>query len=100
MDTNICDSADIYLDENEQVTFVTDGGQRYDVVRKRWGFYATPSINRRLKKEGFRTALVKNAQGRVYLMVVEVGKQDLFERYCEKEDQSVVEWLDDIPSSS
>lgn len=100
MDTNICDSADIHLDENEQVTFVTDGGQRYDFVRKEWGFYATPSINRRLKKEGFRTALVKNAQGRVYLMVVEVGKQDLFERYCEKEDQLVVEWLDDIPSSS
>ena len=98
--TIIRDGGDIRLDENEQITFVTEGGHRYDVVRKAWGFYATPSINGRLKDEGFKTALVRNRQGRVYLLVVEIGKQDLFERYCDKEGQTVMEWLDVIPSSS
>ena len=96
-DTPIADTADIHLDENEQVTFVTDAGRRYDVVRKAWGFYATPSINRRLREEGFRTALVRNGQGLLYLMVVEAGKQDLFEAYCKREQQDVVEWLDGTP---
>jgi hypothetical protein len=92
----IRDSGDIHLDENEQVSFVTEDGRRYDVVRKAWGFYATPSVNRRLRDEGFRTAVVRNRQGQVYVMVVEAAKQDLFERYCEQEDQTVVEWLDGV----
>ena len=61
MDSNIeiKDFGDIYLDENEQITFITDQERRYDFTRKEWGFYATPSINGRLKNEGFVTALVK-----------------------------------------
>jgi hypothetical protein len=95
-DIRIRDSGDIHLDADEQVSFVVESGRRYDVVRKEWGFYATPSINGRLAGEGFRTALVQNAQGLVYVVVVEFDKQDLFERHCQKEGQTVVEWLDDI----
>ena len=40
----------VYLAPNEQLTFVTENKNRYDVARKYWGFYATPSINSRLKK--------------------------------------------------
>lgn len=89
----ISDVADVHLEANEQVTFVTEAGSRYDCVRKDWGFYATPSINRRLRNEGFRTALVKNRQGLVFVMLVERGKHELFVRYCQQEEQTVVEWL-------
>jgi len=49
------------------------------ITAKDWGFYATPSINGRLQQFGFKTALVENPQGRIYVMVVEEEKIELFE---------------------
>ena len=40
--------ADIYLKKNEQIT-LKNFDKEYDIVKKDWGFYATPSINDRLK---------------------------------------------------
>jgi hypothetical protein len=97
-DREIRDSGDIHLEPDEQVTFVTDSGRRHDFARKAWGFYATPSINGRLEDEGFRTALIRNQQGQMYVTVVEVDKQVLFEKYCEREEQTVLEWLSDATS--
>ena len=48
---------DISLSNNEQVTFVSKSNGRYDICKKSWGYYATPSINSRLKKEGFKYLL-------------------------------------------
>ena len=96
----IKDVGDVYLSPNEQLTFVTDpSGARYDFVRKDWGFYATPSINGRLKQEGFKTALVENLQGRIYLMVVELRHMALFDAYCRVEKQTVLRWLDEYPGN-
>lgn len=91
----ISDLGDIHLAPNEQVTFVTETGARYDFARKDWGYYATPSINGRLAQEGFKTALVKNQQGRVYVMVVEQSARYRFDDYCQQEEQFVLEWLDE-----
>jgi hypothetical protein len=91
----IKDMGDIFLQPNEQVTFVTNSGCRHDFVRKNWGFYATPSINGRLKKEGFKIALVENTQRKIYVMVVEQDKLKLFEQYCRDEQQTVLRWLDE-----
>ena len=57
----IKDCGTIHMKPDEQITFVTDDGKEYDVARKDWGFYATPSMNGRLKNFGFKTALVKNS---------------------------------------
>ncbi len=51
------DCGRISLDPDEQVTFLTESGGEYDVARKDWGFYATPSINARLRDFGFGTVL-------------------------------------------
>ena len=59
------DCGRIALAPDEQVTFTTEAGGEYDVTRKSWGFYATPSINGRLKTFGLRAALVRNVAGRV-----------------------------------
>jgi len=89
--------ANVDLKPDEQVTFVTDSNKEYDVVRKSWGFYATPSVNSRLKNEGFKTALVKNSKGQWYIMLVENEKMDDFQTYLYKEANEVVEWLDEKP---
>ena len=51
------DVGKIFLNDNEHLTFVTKNKKNYDICKKNWGFYATPSVNYRLKKEGFNTAL-------------------------------------------
>ena len=92
--TTLTDCASISLDPNEQVTFLTTAGGQYDVVRKDWGFYATPSLNGRLKRFGFRSALVKNRGGQFFLLLVEEDKLALFEDYRESERLKLVAWLD------
>jgi hypothetical protein len=91
----IKDCARIALEPDELVTFVTPSGAKYDVAAKDWGFYATPSVNGRLKHEGFKTALVRNPQGRYYVMLVEREYMDKFYRYIEQEHSEVIEWLDE-----
>ncbi len=88
------DFGKIHLESDEQVTFVTDTQKEYDVCKKNWGFYATPSINNRLKKFGFKTALTKNLNSHNrYIMLVEEGKEHDFYSYLEQEDMIVESWL-------
>jgi hypothetical protein len=99
-DIQMADAGDIHLAPNEQVSFVTEAGGRFDVARKAWGFYATPSVNARLKREGFKTALVENPQGRLYVMVVEATARAAFDDYCRLEGQTVLRWLDEHPDTA
>ena len=88
------DSGVITLEPNEQVTFKTESGE-YDLARKDWGFYATPSLNGRLSSFGLRGVLVKNREtGRFFVLLVEKGKESLFDEYCNLENLAVVTWLD------
>ncbi|WP_204106214.1 MULTISPECIES: hypothetical protein [Spirulina sp. CCY15215] len=88
------DCARVALDPDEQVTFVTESGGEYDLARKSWGFYATPSLNGRLEKFNLRGVLVKNRLDRYFVLLVERGKEDLFQRYLEIESLAIVCWLD------
>lgn len=91
----IKDHGEIELESDEMVTFVTTTGKHYDFTAKEWGYYATPSINGRLKQQGFKTALVENSQGRIYVMIIEENKIQLFSEYCNKEKQTVLQWLNE-----
>ena len=82
------------LAADEQVTFVTKSGSEYDVVRKPWGYYATPSTNGRLHSQNLRAALVTNSKGQLYVMLCETGKEGLFNTYLEEEKQQLLVWLD------
>jgi hypothetical protein len=88
------DCAHIELAPDEQVTFYTESGAEYDVARKNWGFYATPSLNGRLQRFGLRGVLVKNQIKQYFVMLVEQGKEPLFEDYLRKEHLEVICWLD------
>ncbi len=89
------DCGRVELDPNEQVTFTTPTGAEYDVARKSWGFYATPSLNGRLQRFGLRGVLVKNRISQYFVLLVERGQEAAFERYLADERLMVVSWLDD-----
>ena len=91
----IKDCAHIRLEPDEQVTFFTESGAEYDVTRKSWGFYATPSLNARLKRFGLRGVMVKGKDGKFFVFLVENGKEEDMNRYLEIEGLSIVYWLDD-----
>lgn len=90
----ISDCGQMHLAPDEQITLVTEQGGEYDVTRKDWGFYATPSLNGRLAGFGLRGVLVKNRVNRFFVMLVERGKEQAFERYVAQEPLKIVAWLD------
>jgi len=91
----IFDHGKIELQPNEQVTFTLPQGGEYDVTRKEWGFYATPSLNGRLEQFGLRGVLIKNrGTGRFFVLLVEKNKEAAFEKYCQAENLAAVAWLD------
>ena len=77
------------LNKNEQVTFKYLNSE-YDVAKKDWGYYATPSINGRLKKFGFRTYLIKNKRDKLYIFLVRKNKMRAFKKYCKDDNQKIV----------
>ena len=92
----IRDCGTMRLAPDEQITFVTDDGGEYDLTRKEWGFYATPSLNGRLAGFNLRAVLVKNRGNRFFVMLVERGKEDAFDRYVRQEPLTIITWLDTL----
>lgn len=93
--------ANVELGADEVVTLVTDSGTELDVTRKEWGYYATSSLNGRLREHGLRAVLAigmpregEQAE-RMYLLLVEEGQEKVFEAYLERERMRVAAWLDD-----
>jgi len=92
---DMLDYGEVSLQPNEQLTFKTASGAEYDVAAKDWGFYATPSLNGRLEQFGLRCVLIRNRDtGRYFILLVESGKEVLFDNYCKQENLAVVAWLD------
>lgn len=90
----IYDCGSVSLAPDEQLTFITEDGKEYDVTRKSWGFYATPSMNGRLAGFGLRAVMVKNSANRFFVLLVETGKESLFEQYVREEQLVIISWLD------
>jgi len=93
-DVVLAHSANVELSDDEQITLVSESGSEYDIVRKTWGYYATPSTNRRLAEHGLRAALTANPDGRVAVLLVERGHEAEFERYLAEQRMRVLTWLD------
>ncbi|MDX6650814.1 MAG: hypothetical protein QOJ97_2765 [Solirubrobacteraceae bacterium] len=91
---------DAWLGDDEVLTLRTPSGTEVDVSRKAWGYYATPSLNGRLRDFGLRAVLTigvprdGEASTRMYLMLVEDGEEAAFEEYLAAEEMRVVAWLD------
>ena len=87
--------ANLEMESDEQITFVDKNRNEYDVVKKRWGYYATPSVNDRLKRNNYKTAIVKNKKRQVYVMLVHKNKITLFNKYLKTHENKVLYWLDE-----
>ena len=90
----IADCGRMVLQPDEQITFLTASGAEYDVARKSWGFYATPSLNGRLQTFKLRGVLVKSPASNYYVLLVEQGKEADLQCYLDVEAHTIVCWLD------
>ena len=92
---DMADCGNVALEPDEQITFTTPAGGQYDVARKAWGFYATPSLNGRLETFGLRAVLIRNClTNRYFVLLVERGQEGPFETYLEQESCEIVTWMD------
>jgi hypothetical protein len=92
---DMLDCGKVHLEPDEQVTLVTTAGAEYDIARKDWGFYATPSLNGRLESFGLRGVLVWNTTtGRYFVLLVERGHEGAFNAYLRQESCEILCWLD------
>jgi len=92
----IKDFGKIFLNDGEIVSFVTKSKKECDFAAKEWGFYLGPSVNSRLKNEGFKTALALNEKGQLYVFAVEKEKMGVFKKYSKKnQDIKILCWLDE-----
>ncbi|MBF0319730.1 MAG: hypothetical protein HQL01_08005 [Nitrospirae bacterium] len=92
----IKDYGKIYLKDGEMVSFVTQSNKECDFTAMDWGFYLGPSINGRLKNQGFKVALVLNEYGKLYVNAVEIDKIDEFKKYLKtNQNSTILCWLDD-----
>jgi len=93
---NLFKKANIFLKHNEFITFVEkkkNKTKEYDVVKKSWGYYATPSINKRLKFYGYSVAIIKNLSGKYFVCIVNEDKKKDFYIYLKDDKQKIVLWL-------
>ena len=86
------------MQPDEQLTFTTEQGGEYDLARKIWGFYATPSLNGRLLQFGLHAVLVKNKIGRYFVLLKEQGRQAEFGEYLRLEELEIITMLDSTAS--
>ena len=93
--------ADVQLDPDEMVTFIGPEQSEYDVTRKSWGYYATPSISSRLSANGFRVAIVRSAKTRnVFVVLIYTKHAADWEDYAAHEGLEVILDLDDFDATN
>jgi hypothetical protein len=90
----ISDCAQINLESDEQITLITEKGAEFDIAKKSWGYYATPSLNARLASFGLKCVLVKSPEKKYYIFMLEEGKEKEFQEYILDEGHEIIHWID------
>jgi len=84
---NITEKIKIELDDNEQASFVEkNGNYSYEVCKKNWGYYLSPSINKRMKDYNHKIYLTKDESNKIFIMAVKSKKIQSFILYCKSEN--------------
>ena len=88
------DCGKIFLNNDELVSFCSknNNNSNYEITKKNWGFYATPSINKRLKNNNFETFIVVNKFKDFFIMIVYKNKKKLFLDNLKKNQLKKVPW--------
>lgn len=81
----ITEKAKISLENNEQITLIDQSKNEYDIVKKSWGYYSSPSINKRLVKNNYQAFLVQNINNKtIFLFTVQKSKKRMMQDYIKK----------------
>jgi len=84
---------DIFLKNDELITF-RDKKKEFDITKKNWGYYATPSIDKRLKNYGYSTAIIQNKISKnIFIVLVDKKKKKIFSKYIKGENIKIIKWL-------
>ena len=86
--------ADLKLSNDELITIKVNKKTEYDITKKNWGFYSTPSINKRLLKFNFKTCIIKNKTSKnIFILIVDKNKIKKLNKYIKNENCIVIKWL-------
>ena len=90
------DVGSLYLNNDENITLKNlNSKKEYDICKKDWGYYGIPSLNKRLKKFGYKAALVKNMiLGTFGISIVDEEKKKDFLEYLKSQKMILLCWLD------
>mgnify|MGYP007063395795 CR=1 FL=1 len=67
------------------------------ITKKDWGFYLTDYCNKKLKKNGFKTAIVVSQlskKNKIFIKIVHKNKLSSFKKYLSENHSFVLTWLD------
>ena len=85
--------ANIFLNENELVTFKSKKGKEFDIVQKNWGYYL-PSISSRLLDHDYKVAYVTNILDKKnFLLIVDQKKIKSFRSYIKSNYLKFKKWI-------
>ncbi len=93
-ETQIKDYGKVIFEPWEMLSLQLEPGKDCDITATDWGFYLGSSTNGRMKRNGYRVAIVKNDQGKLFVNAVDESRKEVFEQYLENQDSIVVQWLD------
>tara|TARA_B110000259_G_C14004671_1_gene397556 strand:+ start:1315 stop:1680 length:366 start_codon:yes stop_codon:yes gene_type:complete len=92
-DIIITDAGSVFLKNDELVT-LKDGKKELDIGKKNWGYYGTPTLNKRLPKFGYLAVLTRNKIFDTYaVLIVDKRKKKTFLNYLKREDMKIICWL-------
>ena len=92
-DVMITHKATVTLGNDELITVKDTSSNNYDVLCKNFGFYLTPSINKRLSNSNFKLCIVRNENMEYFILIVDNKKISEFNDYCEQESLILVKWI-------
>ena len=81
----------IKLNKNEQITFFLNKSN-YDVAKKDWGYYVSPSLQSRCYKAGLKAVIIYN-QKNFKFAFVQKKKINFFFNYLERKNYKVLSWI-------
>lgn len=89
-----CGYIELKIDEQFSLNFRKNVSN--DIVKKKWGFYLTNSVNFTLKKNNFKTAFVHSKNyNRTFINLVHKTKMKDFKKYLKEQNSEILIWLDE-----
>lgn len=82
---------EINLKPDQQITLI-NGKSEYDIAKKNWGFYVTPSIQKRLKMFNLEVYLISKSKNYL-LCLVKKNKKELFKSFLLKKKMKFIQNL-------